>query len=142
MRNRALSTSGDYQFGRSDALFHVNSAEAVAQAVRTRFELHAGEWYLDLLEGTPYESRILGENTTQTYDQVIQERILGTAGVVAIRDYASVLDSSRRLTVSASIDTIYGATFLTLGGASSSTSSESTPSQSGGGYVDGGYVAN
>lgn len=115
MRYRALSPTGDYQFGKSDAQFLVNSPEAVAQAVRTRFDLHAGEWYLDLLEGTPYETKILGEGTTAFYDQVIQERILGTEGVLTIKDYASVLDENRKLTVSAWIDTIYGETSLQLG---------------------------
>jgi hypothetical protein len=110
MRNRALDANGDYQFGGSDAQFLVNSPEAVAQAVRTRLELHTGEWYLDLLEGTPYATKILGENTQPVYDQVIQERILGTAGVLAITDYSSVLDDTRNLTVTVSITTIYGAT--------------------------------
>lgn len=114
MRNRALSPTGDYQFGHSDSQFLINSPDAVAQAVKTRFELHAGEWYLDLLEGTPYEKKILAEGTLQTYDQAIQERIAGTPGVVAIRDYASVLGADRKLSVTATIDTIYGATFLEL----------------------------
>lgn len=112
MRNRALSVTGDYQFGLSDAQFFVNSPEAVAQAVRTRLELHTGEWFLDLLEGTPYETKILGEGTQSVYDQTIQERILGTEGVVAIADYSSVLDENRKLTVSATITTIYGNTTI------------------------------
>lgn len=114
MRYRALSPTGDYQFGKSDAHFLVNTPEAVAQAVRTRFDLHTGEWYLDLLEGTPYETKILGENTQPVYDQVIQERILGTEGVLTIKEYASVLDENRRLTVSATLDTVYGEAFLQL----------------------------
>lgn len=111
MRYRALSPTGDYQFGFSDAQFLLDSPEAVAQAVQTRLALHTGEWYLDLLEGTPYETKILGENTLPVYDQVIQERILGTEGVLAITDYASVLnEKTRGLDVSASISTIYGNT--------------------------------
>lgn len=108
MRNRALSDSGDYQFGKSDAQFLVDSPEAVAQAVRTRLDLHAGDWYLDLLEGTPYSTAILGEGTQALYDQAIQERILGTDGVTGITDYMSARDSARKLTVTATISTIYG----------------------------------
>jgi len=108
MRNRALSPSGDFQFGLSDAQFLVNSPEAVAQAVRTRLELRTGEWFLDLLDGTPYREKILGENTQPLYDQAIQERIAGTPGVLAITDYSSTLDRSRKLSVSATISTIYG----------------------------------
>lgn len=112
MRNRTLNASGDFQFGLSDAQFFVDSPDAVAQAVRTRLDLHAGEWFLDLLEGTPYETRILGEGTQATYDQVIQERILGTEGVAAITDYSSILDQNRKLTVNAAITTIYGSTTI------------------------------
>ena len=112
MRNRALSPTGDFQFGLSDVQFLVNSPEAVAQAVKTRLDLHTGEWFLDLLEGTPYETKILGEGTQSVYDQTIQERILGTDGVIAITEYASVLDENRKLTVSATVTTIYGRTTI------------------------------
>lgn len=115
MRYRALDVNGDYRFGASDAEFLANSPDAVAQAVRTRFELWSGEWYLDLTEGTPYVKQILGEGTRDLYDQAIQERILDTEGVTGITDYASSLDeTTRALSVSATITTIYGTTTVTL----------------------------
>lgn len=114
MRYRALDANGDYSFGSNDAEFLVNSPEAVAQAVKTRFELMTGEWFLDLTEGTPYKGQILGEGTQALYDQAIQERILGTEGVTGIADYSSSL-AGRNLTVSASISTVYGSTTLQYG---------------------------
>lgn len=109
MRYRQLSPTGDYQFGHSDAQFLVNTPEAVAQAAQTRFQLSAGEWYLDLLKGMPYDTKVLGENTQSVYDQAIQEYLLDTEGVTSITDYISIRDPvTRALSVTASIKTIYG----------------------------------
>lgn len=110
MRNRILSPTGDYTFGQGASEFLINTPAAVAQAVQTRLQLAQGEWYLDRDEGTPYSTEILGENTQDLYDQAIRERILGTPGVMAIVNYASYLDSERQLTVSCTINTIYGTT--------------------------------
>lgn len=107
-----MSPTGDYVFGQGAAQFLVNTPEAVAQAVRTRLALWAGEWFLDLTEGTPYDTQILGTNTQSLYDQAIQDRILGTQGVVSIDEYYSVLDATRNLTVNATITTLYGTTTL------------------------------
>lgn len=109
MRYRALSPDGDYQFGRS-GLFLTNSPEAVAQAINTRLLLWAGEWFLDTKEGTPYREGILGYGTQGTRDVAIRERLLSTPGVNSLLSYASSVDpASRKMTVSARVDTIYGA---------------------------------
>lgn len=107
MRYRALDLNGDYTFGRGRSEFLENTPEAVAQAVQTRLRLITGEWFLDQEEGTPYPTKILGYNTATTFDQAIQERILGTAGVDRIVSYSSVVEN-RNLTVTATISTIYG----------------------------------
>lgn len=108
MRYRALSPTGDFVFGQGSTEFLINSPEAVAQAVQTRLKLAQGEWFLDLDEGTPYATEILGEGTQNLYDQAIQDRILGTEGVNSIDEYSSVLDSDRKLIVSCTISTIFG----------------------------------
>lgn len=107
MRYRALSPTGDYQFGRS-GLFLTNTPEAVAQAVNTRLLLWAGEWFLDSREGTPYKESILGYGTQGTRDVAIRERILGTPGVRQLLKYSSSVDQSRKMTVTALVETIYG----------------------------------
>ena len=56
MRNRAMDANGDYQFGRS-GLFLVDSPAGVAQAIKTKLLLAAGEWFLDADEGTPYSTQ-------------------------------------------------------------------------------------
>jgi hypothetical protein len=108
MRYRQLSATGDYVFGRGAGEFFVDSPATVAQAVATRLRLFAGEWFLDATEGTPYAELVLGHNTGGSYDAAIQQRILGTPGVLSITDYTSNLDAARRLTVSATISTTYG----------------------------------
>jgi hypothetical protein len=115
MRYRILSPLGDYTIGQGQAEFLVNSPECVAQAVQTRLLLLQGEWFLDTTDGTPYATQILGEGTMQLYDQAIQERISQTQGIMAITNYSSSFDSSRRsLSVSVTIDTIYGTTTTSI----------------------------
>ncbi len=113
MRYRALSATGDYQFGHS-GLFLINTPAAVAQAIRTRLMLWVGEWFLDSTEGTPYEQSVLGYGTQGTRDLAIKERILGTPGVLSILKYASSVNSARRMSVEAIIETQFGTATLNL----------------------------
>lgn len=114
MRYRALDAAGDGTFASGFTQFLVNSPAAVGQAVLTRLLLLTGEWFLDTSEGTPYSTDILGTGTQTTYDLAIQDRILNTEGVVGIVNYSSVNPAgTRRLTVQATIDTIYGQTEIT-----------------------------
>lgn len=112
MRYRARSATGDYQFGRS-GLYLINTPEAVAQAVYTRLSLLTGEWFLDTTDGTPYREQVLGYGTQTTRDQAIQQRILDTPGVKAITSYQSSAED-RRLVISCTVETDYGATTLTI----------------------------
>lgn len=106
MRYRALSANRDFQFGQANR-FLVNSPAAVAQAVLTRLNLWAGEWFLDADEGTAYAARVLGYNTQGTRDVEIKARILDTPGVRTILTYSSsVVD--RVMTVTALIETNFG----------------------------------
>lgn len=109
MRYRKEDVNGDYVFGHQLADFYQDVPEAVAQAVKTRLGLFTGEWYLDTTDGTPWRTEVLGKYTKETYDAVIRDRILGTAGVQEIMAYSSSFDGdSRVLNVSATITTVYG----------------------------------
>lgn len=109
MRYRALSAAGDSTFGSGSTAFFVNDAQAVAQLILTRLLLMTGEWFLDVTEGTPYSTQIIGVRTTSTYDSAIKNRILGTEGVVAITAYSSFLNrATRALAVNATVSTIFG----------------------------------
>ena len=114
MRYRKLASDGDFTFGKEQADFYRDQREAPAQAVVTRLRLLAGEWFLDLTEGTPYETGVFGKFTRDTYDPIIRERILGTEGVTEILAYESRFDGeTRTLTISATIDTVYGPATIT-----------------------------
>lgn len=114
MRYRKLSASGDYTFGHGVSDFHIDTPEAVGQAVKTKLLLWREEWFLDTTEGTPYLTEILGKNQQGAYDLAIRERILDTTGVKEILSYLSELDrATRALVVTATIDTIYGQTSFT-----------------------------
>jgi len=108
---RAQDINNDYTFGSGINNFLQNTPDAVAQAVQTRLKLWSGEWFLDVTEGTPYLSGILGKYTNDTVDQLIKQRILETQGVKSILDYQGVYNGdTRSYTVGATIDTVYGST--------------------------------
>ncbi|WP_043614305.1 hypothetical protein [Chromobacterium violaceum] len=99
---------GDYTFG-TGGDFYVNQAEAVAQAVRTRLALWLGDWFLDTSDGTPWSTDGLGQTNKTAIDAQLRARILGTMGVTSIVAYGSQFDgNSRKLAISATIDTVYG----------------------------------
>jgi hypothetical protein len=114
MRVRALSFSGDMTFGQGTANFLINTPLTVGQEVETKLNLIQGEWYLDLTAGTPWNTKILGYDTTSTRDLAIKSVILGTQGVQALLSYSSNLNSTTRaFTITADILTIYGITSIT-----------------------------
>lgn len=114
MRYRREDADGDYTFGQGDDTFLINSPECVAQAVSTRFELWRGQWFLDVTEGTPYIQSVLGKQRSDVYILAIRERIQTTPGVLAILSFNTNNDgTTRRVTFSATIDTIYGQATVT-----------------------------
>ena len=109
MRVRKVDSAGDMLFGGDQAAFLRDTPEAVAQVVVSRLHLWSGEWFLDLNEGTPYTTEVLGKRTEATRDPVLRSRILDTPGVIEITAYDSVLNrQTRGLSVAATIDTLYG----------------------------------
>lgn len=113
MRYRELTPDGDYSVGPASNWL-VNTPGTVAQAVRTKMRLLAGEWFLDTDEGlrTRY---ILGSGTQATRDVEVKRRILDTPGVVEITAYSSQVDSdTRAFTVTATLTTAYGKMPITV----------------------------
>lgn len=113
MRYRKLNVNNDYLFGGGSANFYINQPEAVGQAVLTRLELQLGEWFLDPLDGTPWNTQVLGHNTAGTRDLIIQERTLGTQGLSTINQFYSFTDpNTRTYSAQETVTTIYGAAFI------------------------------
>lgn len=114
MRYRREDNNGDYTFGQGDDTWLVNSPETVAQAVKTRFELWYGQWFLDTTDGTPWIQSVLGKQKPEVYNLAIRQRILETRGVNQITEFSSTINtSSRRVVFTATISTIYGQTLVT-----------------------------
>ena len=115
MRYRKLSPTGDYTFGSGALNFYQDTPEAVGQAVQTRLRLFLGEWFLNIDEGTYFFQGILGKKTKASMDATIQDRILGTQGVVNFENYVSVIDEQTRIaSVTFDLNTIYGQTTVQI----------------------------
>ncbi len=109
MRYRKLSDSGDFVFGNGQADFYRDQPEAVAQAAKTRLQLWEGDWFLDLREGMPWRTKVLGKGTAPVRDIAVMSHVLGTTGVKAILSYSSDLNrDTRKFTPQMTLDTIYG----------------------------------
>ena len=109
MRLRKIDANGDMVFGHGQADYWFNNAHGVGQLVSSRLRLWLGQWFLNVSDGTPYLTEILGKYTENTRDAVIRERIFNTEGVVDISGYNSQLErQSRDFTVHATIGTAYG----------------------------------
>ena len=114
MRYRREDDDGDYTFGQGDDTWLVNSPEAVAQAIKTRFLLWYGQWFLDTTAGTPWIQSVLGKQKPDTYNLAIRKRILETQGVSSITAFNITFDgTTRRVTFTATVETIYGTTTVT-----------------------------
>lgn len=114
MKYRALSATGDYLFGHTPQSFLVDSPQAVGQAVLTRLLLQQGELFYDTSAGVPYASSVVGYGDKRDADAVVIASILGTAGVVEITNFDSLIDpTTRRYGFSATIQTQYGVTTVT-----------------------------
>ncbi|MEN3753725.1 hypothetical protein ABC733_17065 [Mangrovibacter sp. SLW1] len=114
MRYRREDADGDYTFGKGDDTWLVNSPDAVAQAIKTRFLLWYGQWFLDTTSGTPWLQSVLGKQNPEVYNMAIRKRILETKGVNSIQSFTTAVDSTtRRVTFTAIVDTIYGTTTVT-----------------------------
>jgi len=112
---RKLDQNGDYTFGRRNAFF--SETEAVAQAVKTRLLLFKGEWWENILDGTPFFQEIAGQffsaaDRAAQIDLVFSERITGTRGVAEITVFNSEINPhTRTYSASVTIRTIYDREF-------------------------------
>jgi hypothetical protein len=112
---RKLDENGDYMFGRRDEFY--SDVEAVAQAVKTRLLHFRGEWWENVLDGTPFFQDVAGQffasiNAARRVDLIFSQRINGTMGVVEITEFDSRIDpQTRTYSASVSVRTIYDAVF-------------------------------
>lgn len=109
MRYRKQDSNDDYSFGNDLNDFHIDSVEAVVQAIDTRLKLWVGEWFADTSEGTGWSQAILGKRSKNLYELTLRQRVLETRGVTSIEEFQSALDpNTRKLTVTMTVNTVFG----------------------------------
>lgn len=88
----------------------ISGIDEIAQTIRTRLELHLGEYFRDITEGTPWFQTILGkEGSLQAKEAAIRNRIIRTPGVVQITYFnADYTPENRTYRVTVEAMTIYG----------------------------------
>lgn len=116
MKYRKLTSSGDYTFGAGNAEFYTDSS-AVGQAVQTRLDLWLDTFWRDLKDGTPFVQQILGKGASdehlQTVDQIIQNRIKGTTGLLGIVSFSRTYNrDTRAYKYNSSVQTIFSNTVV------------------------------
>ncbi len=112
MKYRRLDADGD-MMGIRVKDFHLEGADAVGAAIRSRLLSFQGEWWEDEEEGVPFEALIgrMDEEREQVADALIRERIMGTEGVVSIDDYRVDVEGRTR-TVYVEVLTEFGETLV------------------------------
>lgn len=94
------SVSGDLVLENGDLALSRDS-DAIGQHILQRLRMFQGEWFLDESQGTPYYQSILGKAPNlQVVDAILKDRILGTPGVVELREFELGYEgATRKLTV-------------------------------------------
>ena len=113
MTVRKLDDSGD--IATSGTQF-ISDQREIAQTIDTRLGLFTGEYFRDILDGTPWFQSILGKGQSlEIKDASIKRRVLQTDGVTSIYEYNSDFDlSDRGYTISMGVVTPFGQDIITL----------------------------
>jgi hypothetical protein len=106
MRDLKLDINGDLAIEGGDLVI-VSGAECLAQYLRTRLRLFAGEWFLDTRLGVPYFEQILVKSPDLSLIETgIKAVVLETPGVLALTAFEMTHDrAARTLTVSFTVST-------------------------------------
>ena len=107
---RQLDANGDMVFGQGAGNFFKDVPEATGQAISTKLKLFQGEWFIYTTAGVPWESQVFGFGTIPFYDFVIQDTIASAPGFSSLVNYSSYIDQKRNVSISATVNTIYGIT--------------------------------
>lgn len=104
-----LDESGDLALVDGD-LVMVSGVDEIAQRLRIRLRLFAGEWFLAPDAGVPYFERILGQKISKAaLLSILREQVLACPGVASIETLDADVDGARRsVTVTLSVTTDEG----------------------------------
>ena len=113
MTVRKLEDSGDIATSGTQFL---SSQKEIAQTVTTRLKLFLGEYFRDILDGTPWFQDILGKGQSlDVRESAIKRRVLQTSGVLSIFEFNTDFDlQTREYSVSMGIVTPFGNELITI----------------------------
>jgi hypothetical protein len=95
-------------------VIHTQLTKEVAQRLTVRLNFFRGEWFVNLLEGTPYFQQILGKASDDAVRAALTAVILGTEGVASLISFTAIRDrSARTATVAFKARLEDGSTFST-----------------------------
>lgn len=106
------SVTHDLVFEFGDLALTDNPLTELRQSIKILLLAHQGEWFLDTEFGIPYRELIVIKNPDlDTIKATLANKIMQKEGVTGIRNIeASIVESTRSLTLSVNVDTIYGPT--------------------------------
>jgi len=113
MTVRKLDDNGDITTSGTQFL---SEQKEIAQTVATRLKLFLGEYFRDILDGTPWFQDVLGKGQSlDIRDAIIKRRVLQTQGVLSIFEFNTDFDlQTRKYSVSMGIITPFGNELITV----------------------------
>lgn len=107
MTVRRLDDSGDIS---TNGTQFITEAQEIAQTLETRLRLFLGEYFRDILDGTPWFEAVLGKGQPLgVKESVIRRRIIQTRDVQSIFKFDVDFDEqTRKYSVAAGVVTPFG----------------------------------
>jgi hypothetical protein len=107
MTVRRLEDGGDIS---TSGTQFITEANEIAQTIESRLRLFLGEYFRDILDGTPWFEQVLGKGQPlELKEAVIRRRILQTGNVQSIFKFDVDFDEqTRKYTVAAGVVTPFG----------------------------------
>lgn len=105
MRVRALDTDRDWQFGKGRNDYRQNT-QAIVQNIATRLNSYLGDCFFATGDGIDWFN-LLGSKETLGLELALAATILNTLGVTGLLQLSVTLDSSRRVSITYQVNTIY-----------------------------------
>lgn len=107
MKVRRLDRNDDWTFGQGHANY-ADGSESTSQRVRTRLQSFLGDWFLDLAYGMPWLDDFERPANLPDLERAARITTLQTSGVAQLDELDLVLDPSRLLVMTVSIQTSDG----------------------------------
>lgn len=102
---RGIDAEGDWLYGKGRNDYLKNN-DAIGQSILTRLKSFLGDCFFANSAGLDWFN-LLGSKNQAALELAVRSTILNTSGVVQLNELSIILDSSRRLTMTYSVDTVY-----------------------------------